>query len=78
MAPYRVSVVVTISRIAEGVCPAAHGIAVIVPVSGIPQGICPATDCIAIAVSARCVLQRIRATSCLRKAIEWYNDKNNK
>ncbi|MDF0677805.1 MAG: hypothetical protein P0107_01475 [Nitrosomonas sp.] len=70
--------VVTISRIAEGVCPAAHGIAVIVPVSGIPQGICPATDCIAIAVSARCVLQRIRATSCFAKLSNGTNDKNNK
>lgn len=118
VAPYRISVVVTISRIAEGVSPAAnsvavavtiscitqricttaHGIAVIVPVSGIPQrvrstanritliispgrvpqGIRPATDCIAIAVSARCILQRICAIPCLRKAIEWYNDKNNK
>jgi len=78
VAPYRVSAVVTISRIAEGVCPAVNGVAVAITIGCIAERICTTAHGIAIAVPARCVLQRIRATSCLRKTIEWYNDKNNK
>lgn len=68
--------IVPVSGISQRIGATADRIALIISPGRVSQGIRPAAGYFAFTVPTGCVLQRICATSCLRKAIEWYNDEN--